>query len=499
MTGCLPFKVQVMQQNSEPDVISIDLSQLNDADRRIMRQCLLRSQRFAADVARIREINPTVADNLVKSYHSKQAAVFAESELIAAKINKGKIQLLAVSAGSTDAFYIQEKIGGIYVRQEIKSVTQKEASAIDQEIMNAEVQHKDRLNEEQDKPTWHKTMIVIGNDNNPWPCRTLEDLARVKNNRPALLALALHRIQKLQMGSIKPSKIIVRQLESHVVDKLSAAEEAQQKKLGITADPLLTPTKRPLPPPPPAASQGMQLRHGRSAQGQPKPAPLTPNRALVKRREEEYVKIMAESKEMSPKTRRHRKLLVTEQITVGCSHLNLIFVLDRNLDKFTAHFKDDPKPAGAVKRPRQHWDNLGGFRSKYRYSADPDGNSPLHLAINQQRLDLVEFFSKPDFCEIANKKGDFPLHLAVKQGSSAIVKLLVQVATTSLDRLDSKGNTALHLACLEENVDIVKQLLDSGADADKPNKAGQTPRAILKASSNPDLHKLLDSAKRNNL
>ncbi len=119
-----------MKNQDEPDVFLINVSKLSQPDRDVVEEQLKRYQKYITDLGLIRSKHPDIADNLTNSIGSKQAAVFAESEIIAQKIRKGTVTMLSTSSKSTDAFYIQEKIGGIYVRLEIKSNTRKGAATI---------------------------------------------------------------------------------------------------------------------------------------------------------------------------------------------------------------------------------------------------------------------------------------------------------------------------------------------------------------------------------
>jgi hypothetical protein len=510
-----------------PDSKKVDISQLGQSDRVVVYDHLDRVEQFAIDIATIRgpdavEANKLVADNLVKSFKSRQAAVFAESEIIAQRVRRGNVKLLEISSISTDAYYIQEKIGGIYVRLEIKSVTQATAAAVDKEIINAEAQHRDRLHDEKGKPTWHKTTIVIGNDNNPWPCRNMNDFELFKENPEQLQAIAEHRLQKLVMGSIKPSKELERQPSRVIMRQLREADSVQtnleqlllpegnEKLLAVTSNVVTTPLKRPLPPDPPATpdkvqlsghkakflaspysdastpkrplppgpsshaalpatKQPMQLRFGRTARAVSKITPNSPISQRLISRKQELKALAEENIKLSVETRIKRRLLVTEQVTVICPHLNLTFVLNRGADKFVARVKGVAKPLGQAKRERKHWDVPAAFRKHWRDSANQEGNTPLHLAVKELKEDLVKFYIKNRLMDVANNEGDFPIHVAITMGNKDIVKLIA-MGTNKIDVHNKDGLTALQLAHSHGNTEIVKILIQSGASKDVPSE-----------------------------
>jgi ankyrin repeat protein len=68
------------------------------------------------------------------------------------------------------------------------------------------------------------------------------------------------------------------------------------------------------------------------------------------------------------------------------------------------------------------------------------------------------------------------LHRAAKSGKGKVVKKLVS-HKASLNKKDSAGNTALHLATLNRHPSVVTVLLNAGADARCLNHLGETSLA----------------------
>ena len=59
----------------------------------------------------------------------------------------------------------------------------------------------------------------------------------------------------------------------------------------------------------------------------------------------------------------------------------------------------------------------------------------------------------------ADKWGKTALHYACANDQVAIVRLLLAHKKTDINRGDHQGVTALHLACIEEHLDVVQALL----------------------------------------
>lgn len=62
--------------------------------------------------------------------------------------------------------------------------------------------------------------------------------------------------------------------------------------------------------------------------------------------------------------------------------------------------------------------------------------------------------------------------------------------------LNSLGTTALHTAISEENVEIVKFLVEQGADIDKPDVHGWTPRALADHQGCEDIKALFQTKRK---
>ena len=100
---------------------------------------------------------------------------------------------------------------------------------------------------------------------------------------------------------------------------------------------------------------------------------------------------------------------------------------------------------------------------KQVYTQDKDGDTLLHIAIIILEPDLVHFFinMSPHFTwlNVRNKLSQTPLHLAVLIKDVALVRRLV-VAGADIESRDKDGNMAIHLACRDNQLNILRALLE---------------------------------------
>lgn len=111
------------------------------------------------------------------------------------------------------------------------------------------------------------------------------------------------------------------------------------------------------------------------------------------------------------------------------------------------------------------------------------GDSPLHLAICKKDLDLIEVLIRCGANVAAQSNiGRTPLHASIYPLESLeIAKTLVKNTLMNgldINLVDSKGQTALHLACYSGSNAMISLLIDNGADINAKNIYSQTPAEL---------------------
>jgi ankyrin repeat protein len=71
-----------------------------------------------------------------------------------------------------------------------------------------------------------------------------------------------------------------------------------------------------------------------------------------------------------------------------------------------------------------------------------------------------------------------PLMRAAYAGRDAVVGLLLEHPDTDIEAINDRGQTALHLAVIAEHEDIAERLIERGADPDRIDFLGNSPREI---------------------
>lgn len=96
--------------------------------------------------------------------------------------------------------------------------------------------------------------------------------------------------------------------------------------------------------------------------------------------------------------------------------------------------------------------------------AAPDGTTPLHLAVQQDDLELVDLLLKAGAdARAANRYGATPLFVACQNGNAALIERLVKAGADAKSATPD-GETMLMTAARTGKVEAVKLLLANGAD-----------------------------------
>lgn len=132
------------------------------------------------------------------------------------------------------------------------------------------------------------------------------------------------------------------------------------------------------------------------------------------------------------------------------------------------------------------------------YSQDEKGNTALHTALGIKQKETAQIILEHMLRHTNMVSCNTVLHPAVKQGDDDIVKKIIELLklqtkdnSSFINRLNSQGFTALHLACTKNNVNIVQILLDAGADITAVNKEKYSVLHYAAAFSNVKIIKML--------
>lgn len=80
----------------------------------------------------------------------------------------------------------------------------------------------------------------------------------------------------------------------------------------------------------------------------------------------------------------------------------------------------------------------------------------------------------PELLESADEDGFTPLHLAVIQGNISLVNLLL-ANNANVNLLDNEGHSVVHWATVCGELEALKAVLQAGADVSSPDSNGGSP------------------------
>lgn len=121
-----------------------------------------------------------------------------------------------------------------------------------------------------------------------------------------------------------------------------------------------------------------------------------------------------------------------------------------------------------------------------------EGKTCLHLATQEHHCVCVQIALKNGVSqEIRDANGELSIHYACKKGFLDIVEILVSEDQCIIHYESRFGCTALHLAAREDNLEISKFLLSSGASLNALDKNGETPAYYAARSQKADVLKFL--------
>uniref|UniRef100_A0A914GXX0 Uncharacterized protein n=1 Tax=Globodera rostochiensis TaxID=31243 RepID=A0A914GXX0_GLORO len=109
------------------------------------------------------------------------------------------------------------------------------------------------------------------------------------------------------------------------------------------------------------------------------------------------------------------------------------------------------------------------------------GQSALHFACSKDHLGVArELIDNGADLNAQDERGTTPLHKAASQGHQRIVNLLMgNREKLQIDLPNREGDTPLHLACEDQQMDVALFLVRSGANLEKKNRQNQTPTDLV--------------------
>ena len=123
-------------------------------------------------------------------------------------------------------------------------------------------------------------------------------------------------------------------------------------------------------------------------------------------------------------------------------------------------------------------------------TVDSKGNPMLILAIKDKSTKVTELLinDKRTDVDLSNKFGETPLMMASIDGDLPVVKTLVLQKKAMVNHI---GWTPLHYACSKGNLEVAQFLIANGAIVDSPSQGNTTPLMMAVQSGNEQLVKLL--------
>ena len=104
---------------------------------------------------------------------------------------------------------------------------------------------------------------------------------------------------------------------------------------------------------------------------------------------------------------------------------------------------------------------------------NPQGDTPLHIAVNFGHMDIVQYLVEEGGCKVdsRNRYKNTPLYHAAKQGKLEVVKYFIGERGSDPMIYCRWQRTPLHIACKHGQLAVVKYLMDtSGVDVDSSVK-----------------------------
>lgn len=126
-------------------------------------------------------------------------------------------------------------------------------------------------------------------------------------------------------------------------------------------------------------------------------------------------------------------------------------------------------------------------------STDSDGNVPLWEAILGGHEPVAQLLIDNGANLRSGEVGQFAC-TAAEQNNLQLLKDILRYGG-DITSAKNNGTTALHVSVCEDNVEIAKFLLEQGADIDKPDVHGWTPRDLADQQGHEEIKNLFQTTK----
>jgi len=125
----------------------------------------------------------------------------------------------------------------------------------------------------------------------------------------------------------------------------------------------------------------------------------------------------------------------------------------------------------------------------------PITNDSLALCVAAGEEEEVSLFLAAGFSpDTKDKKGIPLLGISARNGQLNILKLLLRSGVQVNLIAEDRGSTALFDSAIEKNVDMVKALIEAGADVNIQSKDGQTALVVVVGIGNEEIAEILVKA-----
>ncbi|XP_032626558.1 ankyrin repeat domain-containing protein 42 isoform X1 [Chelonoidis abingdonii] len=111
------------------------------------------------------------------------------------------------------------------------------------------------------------------------------------------------------------------------------------------------------------------------------------------------------------------------------------------------------------------------------------GETPKDLAQRFYKDNIVQYIDSVEHERDHPEEQEnlaFPAHVAAFKGDLVMLRRLVESGVININERDEKGSTLMHKAAGQGHISCLQWLIETGADCDITNEAGETPKDVAK-------------------